>query len=96
MLQELNTAFSALNFELAGQMAEDDSVVNFVAMSGKHTGLMQGNIPATGREFMIIATIIHRYYSGQLVEGIIISDQLGLMQQIGVVPTPVWAKGGVS
>jgi predicted ester cyclase len=91
-VQELHTAFSDLAFHLEGQIAEDDSVVNFVAMVGKHTGLLQGHIPATDREFMVIAAIIHRYYQGQIVEGIILSDQLGLMQQLGVVPTPVWAK----
>lgn len=90
-IEELRAAFSELNFDLVGQIAEDDSVVNLLIMNGIHTGPLLGHIPASGREVVVIYTIIHRYEDGKIVEGVIISDQLSLMQQIGVVPTPVWS-----
>jgi predicted ester cyclase len=90
-VEELRGAFSALHFDLVGQIAEDDSVVNLLIMNGMHTGLLLGHIPPSGREVVVIYAFIHRFEAGKLVEGVIISDQLSLMQQIGIVPTPVWA-----
>ena len=91
-VEELHSAFSNLNFDLVGQIAEDDSVVNLLIMNGEHTGTLLGHIPPSGREVVAIYAVIHRYVDGQVVEGVIISDQLNVMQQIGVVPTPVWEK----
>ena len=89
-VEELRAAFSELNFDLVGQIAEDDSVVNLLIMNGHHTGTLLGHIPPSGKEVVAIYAVIHRYVDGQVVEGVIISDQLSVMQQIGVVPTPVW------
>lgn len=89
-VEELHAAFSGLHFDLVGQIAEDDSVVNLLIMNGMHNGPLLGHIPPSGREVVVIYTIIHRFEGGKLVEGVIVSDQLSLMQQIGVVPTPVW------
>lgn len=93
-VQELHRAFSNLNFDLVGQIAEDDSVVNLLIMNGRHTGPLLGHIPPSGREVVVIYAVIHRFEGGKLVEGVIISDQLSLMQQIGVAPTPVWGATG--
>ena len=90
-VEELHAAFSELNFDLVGQIAEDDSVVNLLIMNGHHTGPLLGHIPPSGQEVVAIYAVIHRFVDGQVVEGVIISDQLSVMQQIGIVPTPVWA-----
>ncbi len=90
-VEELHAAFSNLSFDLVGQIAEDDSVVNLLIMSGEHTGALLEHIPPSGKNVVVIYAIIHRYVDNRIVEGVIISDQLGLMQQIGVVPTPVWS-----
>lgn len=89
-VEELRAAFSELNFDLVGQIAEDDTVVNLLIMNGHHTGALLGHIPPSGKEVVAIYAVIHRFVDGRVVEGVIISDQLGVMQQIGVVPTPVW------
>jgi predicted ester cyclase len=89
-VEELRAAFSELNFDLVGQIAEDDSVVNLLIMNGHHTGALLGHIPPSGKEVVAIYAVIHRFVDGRVVEGVIISDQLSVMQQIGVVPTPVW------
>lgn len=91
-VEELHAAFSNLSFDLVGQIAEDDSVVNLLIMSGEHTGALLDHIPPSGANVVVIYAIIHRYVDGRIVEGVIVSDQLSLMQQIGVVPTPVWAN----
>ena len=89
-VEELRAAFSELNFDLVGQIAEDDSVVNLLIMNGHHTGTLLGHLPPSGQEVVAIYAIIHRFVDGRVVEAVIISDQLSVMQQIGVVPTPVW------
>jgi predicted ester cyclase len=91
-VEELRGAFSNLQFDVVGQIAEEDSVVNLLIMNGLHTGSLQDHIPPSGREVVVIYAIIHRFVDGKLVEGVIVSDQLSLMQQIGVVPTPVWSS----
>ena len=91
-VEELHAAFSNLSFDLVGQIAEDDSVVNLLIMSATHTGALLDHIPPSGANVVVIYAIIHRYVDGRIVEGVIVSDQLSLMQQIGVVPTPVWAN----
>jgi predicted ester cyclase len=93
-VEELRAAFSELNFDLVGQIAEDDSVVNLLIMNGHHTGTLLGHIPPSGKEVVAIYAVIHRFVDGQVVEGVIVSDQLSVMQQIGVVPTPVWGGLG--
>jgi predicted ester cyclase len=91
-VEQLQTAFPDVQFELVGQIAEGDAVANLALMTGTHTGLLLGHIPPTQSEVMLPYVIVHRFVEGKIVEGVVISDQLNLMQQIGVVPTPVWAK----
>jgi predicted ester cyclase len=45
-------------------------------------------IPPTGKQVKIAFIEISRVQNGKLVESWVQSDQLGLMQQLGVIPTP--------
>ena len=45
-------------------------------------------IPPTGKEVSITGIAIDRFENDQSVEHWEIIDQLGLMQQLGVIPTP--------
>jgi predicted ester cyclase len=89
-VSELHTAFPNLHFELIDQIGEADGVVNLVLMTGTQQGPLFTHIPASQRDVTLMYVIIHRYVAGQIVEGVVITDQLQLMQQIGVVPRPVW------
>jgi predicted ester cyclase len=44
-------------------------------------------IPATGKQVSIGGIAIDRFENGQSVEHWEVIDQLGLMQQLGVIPT---------
>ena len=48
-------------------------MVNLLIMNGLHTGPLLGHIPPSGREVVVIYSIIHRFEDGKLVEGVIIS-----------------------
>ena len=57
------------------------------AFHGTHTGPLMG-IPPTGKRVTIDVIDIVRVANGQIVEHWNIVDQMGLMQQLGVIPMP--------
>jgi predicted ester cyclase len=54
---------------------------------GTHRGDFQG-IPATGNQIRLTGIDIDRIAGGKVVECWTNVDEFGLMQQLGVVPTP--------
>jgi steroid delta-isomerase-like uncharacterized protein len=68
-------------------VAEGDKVVSRWTSTGTHTGELMG-IPATGKRTRTTGIAIVRVAGGKIAELWIESDQLGLMQQLGVVPPP--------
>jgi steroid delta-isomerase-like uncharacterized protein len=68
-------------------VAEGDRVVARTTFNGTHQGEMQG-IPATGKLVSIPSITIFRMDNGKIAEGWLVSDNLGMMQQLGVVPAP--------
>lgn len=81
----LRTAFRDLNFTIDDQVAEGDKVVTRWTSTGIHQGEFAG-ISATGKPVVITAINIHRVVDGQIQEGWLNWDALGLLQQLGVVP----------
>jgi len=53
-------------------------------LHGQHTGNFRG-IPPTGRQVRISGINVLRIVGGKIVEAWAISDNLGLMQQLGVI-----------
>ena len=45
-------------------------------------------IPPTGKSVMISEIIIDRLADGKIVESWRLFDQMGMMQQLGVIPAP--------
>ena len=68
-------------------VAEGDKVVSRWTGTGTHTGELMG-IPATGKRIKMTGITIARVAAGKIAELWIESDQMGLMQQLGVVPAP--------
>jgi predicted ester cyclase len=82
----LLTAFPDLHVEVKDLIAEGEKLVTHYLVHGTHKGELMG-IPPTGKEVSITGIAIDRFENGQSVEHWEIIDQLGLMQQIGVIPT---------
>ena len=72
---------------VADLVAEDDKVVGRITAYGKHEGELFG-IPRTGKEIRVTGFAMWRIRDGRIVEHWHETDQLGLMQQLGVVPLP--------
>jgi steroid delta-isomerase-like uncharacterized protein len=69
------------------QVAEGDKVVTRLTVYGAHEGDLPG-IPKTGNKMEMTAVAIHRIADGKIAEHWSNTDELGLMQQLGVIPEP--------
>ena len=83
----LRAAFPDIHNTIEDMLAEGDRVVWRSTIRGTHTGPFRG-IPPTGKQVTITAINILRIVDGQFVENWGEQDNLGLMQQLGVIPTP--------
>jgi len=79
----LNSSFTIIE----DQIAEGDIVVSRLASTATHTGEFNG-IPPTGKRITVSGIFVDRVVGGKIVERWGIFDQLGLMQQLGVIPAP--------
>jgi steroid delta-isomerase-like uncharacterized protein len=80
-------AFPDLHFTIDEQIAEGDKVVTRWTGRGTSKGELLG-IPATGKSATVTGLSIDRIANGKIAESWGIFDQFGMMQQLGVIPTP--------
>lgn len=83
----LRAAFADLHYTIEDMISDGDKVVTRWTMRGTHTGDLMG-IPPTGKQVIIGGMQIERIADGKIVEHWRKSDELGLMQQLGVIPMP--------
>ena len=69
-------------------IAEDDRVVMRFTLTGTHTGSEFLGLPASGRSINVTGISIFRIADGKIVEHWANEDGLGLLQQLGAMPTP--------
>ena len=67
------------------QIAEGDKVVTRWTYRGTHKGELMGIAP-TGKQVMVTGICIERIVGGKIVKEWSEKDNLGMMQQLGVVP----------
>ena len=77
--------FPDLRYTIEEMIAEGDTVVTRVTFRGTHRGAFLG-IPPTNRQVSVPAVHITRLVEGTIREHWSLMDDLGLMQQLGVVP----------
>lgn len=83
----LNTAIPDFHISINDTFAEGDRVVTRITAGGTHKGEFQG-IPPTGKTVKIAGISIFRLQNGKIAEGWLVNDELGMMQQMGLIPTP--------
>jgi len=84
-------AFPDLNIRIDKLLAEEDLVAVRWTARGTNTGSGNG-IPATGRSVETHGTTLFRMAEGRIAEEWTCANSLGLMRQLGMLPTPVAAS----
>jgi predicted ester cyclase len=86
-LRWLGGVFADQRWEIQQVVGEDDTVVVHATHHARHIGDLMG-IPATGRVVAYDYVHIVRFRDGKVVEHWGVRDDLTLMRQLGVLPSP--------
>ena len=92
LVELYRAAFPDLRFTIEHLVAEGDLVVAHLTVRGTHRGELLG-IPPTGTPLTRAAIELYRIRDGKVAEQWVALDALGLLQQLGAVPTPGQADG---
>ncbi len=87
VLQGFIDGFPDLHIQLHNVLGEGDTVATRGEFTGTHRGAFMG-VPATGKKVKVPYIDLWRFQGGKAVENWVQMDLLGLMQQLGVLPTP--------
>jgi steroid delta-isomerase-like uncharacterized protein len=87
LIAMFRTAFPDLKCTIEDEIREGDKFSAHWTMRGTHKGSFLGN-PPTGRPVTVQGIIFARAENGRMVEDWILTDQLGILQQLGLVPPP--------
>ena len=79
------TAFPDLKVTLEDMTADGDRVWDRLRVEGTNTGPIMGMSP-TGRRMTVEVLDLTRFEGGKVVEHWGVADNLGMMQQLGLVP----------
>jgi steroid delta-isomerase-like uncharacterized protein len=82
----LKMAFPDVQFALEDLLVEGNSVVMRVSGEGTQQGPFFG-IPATGKHIKWTGVRLLRYEDGKFAEGTSELDQVGILQQMGIIPS---------
>jgi steroid delta-isomerase-like uncharacterized protein len=80
----LREAFPDLNVALDTLVADEESIAIAYTLTGTQNGSLMGNAP-TGKKMKIRGVQIAKFKDGKMVERWGSSDELGMLQQLGVV-----------
>ena len=80
----LREAFPDINVALDTLIADEESIAIAYTLTGTHNGSLRGVSP-TGRKMKIRGVQICKFRDGKMVERWGSSDELGMLQQLGVV-----------
>ena len=80
-------AFSNMHINIEGMLSEGDLVAAHVTAGGTHTGDLEGLAPTGKQVSGVRGLTICRISGGKVVEEWEVIDQLGLMQQLGAMPS---------
>ncbi len=86
LFTSLLNAFPDGRFTVSDEVAEGDKVVTRWSFTGTHKGQLMGMAP-TGKQVAMTGISITRILDGKIVEAWEEWDSLGMMQQLGVVPS---------
>lgn len=87
LIASFRTAFPDLHCSVEDEIREGDRFAAHWTMRGTHKGWFLGN-PPTGRPVEVQGIIFARTENCRIVEDWILVDEMGTLQQLGIVPPP--------
>ena len=87
LIAMLRTAFPDLLCTIEDEIIEGDKIAAHWTMRGTHKGLFLGNSP-TNKPILVQGLIYARIENNQIIENWTMIDQMGVLQQLGLVPPP--------
>ena len=84
-------AFPDLHFTVEDMVTDGDKVAWRWNSTGTHKGPLM-RMPATGKQAAVTGIEIYRIANGKIIERWGNIDQLGMLQQLGVIPAPGQAQ----
>ena len=85
--------FPDIKYKLDHQIAEGDFVASYVTVSGTHKGEIFG-MPATGKHATWAEAHFVKLVNGKMTEHWGVTDQLGMLRQLGLAPDPQAVPAG--
>jgi steroid delta-isomerase-like uncharacterized protein len=86
VLGMMRGAFPDIHWVVEEMVAEGDKVVTRFTWTGTHRGIFLG-VPATGRSVAVKGVVMDELAGGKMSKSRILMDSLGMLQQLGVVPS---------
>jgi predicted ester cyclase len=83
----MRKGFPDIKFKIDQQIAEGDFVASYVTVSGTHKGEIFG-MPPTGKHATWAEAHFVKLINGKITEHWGVSDQLRMLRQLGLAPTP--------
>lgn len=80
------SAFPDVQYTIDDMVAEGDKVAMVATSTATHRGVYQG-MPGTSRRFVTHAVDVFRVIDGKITDEWSYPDLLGLMQQLGAIPS---------
>ncbi|MCB8983533.1 MAG: ester cyclase [Ardenticatenaceae bacterium] len=87
MIIHLRAAFPDLTCTVDDEIEGESKLAVLWTLRGTHKGSFFGNVP-TGRSVAVHGFIFIRTADGRISENWLLIDQMGLLQQLGIVPPP--------
>lgn len=86
---QARAAFPDLTYDIEEVIAERDIVAFRLVMHGTHKGPLPGSgLPGTGKRVTVRQMHMARVADGKVAEHWALRDDLGMMRQLGLIPSP--------
>jgi steroid delta-isomerase-like uncharacterized protein len=80
-------SFPDMHWTIEEQISDNDKVVSRFTWTATHSGPFAG-IPATGNALKVKGVVIDHFADGMMTDSRILSDELGVLHQLGIIPAP--------
>ena len=87
LIAMFRTAFPDLVCTIEDEITQGNKIAAHWTMRGTHKGRFLGN-PPTNKPILVQGLIYARIEKHQVVENWILVDEIGMLQQLGLVPSP--------